>query len=425
MPRQRKFLWLSVDRLTRFVAALISGALVARALPPEQYGLLAQALLLFSVLDAVASLGLPSVIGTRVAVSSIAMRDRVLTRAAMMRVAASMTFSLALIATSTLTGEKFIPLEITLIAAAGVTVSNWMLLDGYFQGCDQPELGAVCKCLVAIIFVLVRLWHVEVGTPTVTSLFAIFCVEQIVMTALMLATLWWQKRRRATNSVAETVAGMDGKILRYALNMWIGQVLTLAYMRADQFLLSAQGERELLAKYAVASQLAEYSFTLSIVFQAVYVGKIGALRQTYPLANIDTEMEKIYRSGFTVSLLLCLFACVSAHWLVPAIYGAQYMDAVVLFQILIWMAPLTMLGTLQNLVVFTGDKPESYLKRVAIAAALSVPISFLGFALGGVHGLAVSSLLIQLLACFALNFFFDKSSFKTQFAAVSIWKFVK
>ena len=194
--------------------------------------------------------------------------------------------------------------------------------------------------------------------------------------------------------------------------------MTLAYMRVDQTIISVLGERFELAEYAVAAQLAEQAYTLPIILNAVFVGRIGALQMASDPVKLQIAMSQLYRWGFVAACLLSAFAAGIAHLLVPAIYGEKYRASSTLFMILILAVPFVTLGSLQSLAILTGNYPSIQLKKTALAAFLSVPAGLLGWTLFRLHGLALSVLLVQVFACFLANWLFDRTAFQTQLSAV-------
>ncbi len=420
MSVQKKILWLMLDRGVRFAASLANGALIARALSPNDFGLLTQALLVLAFLDTVSSLGLPSVMGSRVAVAPLAERSGLLLRVLTLRSAVAMACALLAYFAFCLAPQTEMPTNLVFAILLTLVLSNWTISDGYLQGLGNPEQGALVKTIVALTFVFVRWLYIASSQPSPVSLAFIYCIEQAMLSLAMLAVCWC--RRPVMSVSTEKPSTERTPLFRHALVMWASQLVTLVYMRADQIIISVIGNRTQLAEYAVAAQLAEQAYTLPIILNAVFVSQIGAIRKTMDPRVLQQTMRTLYRQGFIAAVLLTILAAGISELLLPAIFGDRYQASAPLFMILVCAIPFVTLGSLQSLFIFTGENPSVQLKKTTLAALLSIPAGLLGWAFLGVHGLALSVVVVQSFSCVLSNRLFDPSAFRSQLHAMSLWR---
>jgi O-antigen/teichoic acid export membrane protein len=200
--------------------------------------------------------------------------------------------------------------------------------------------------------------------------------------------------------------------------MWASQLVTLVYMRVDQAIISLLGGPAELAKYVVASQLAEQAYTLPIILNAVFVSRVGEMSRAAQSTLLQDTMLTLYRWSFLGACVIAAISIVIAPVLMPHIYGDSYNDSSSLFMILMLAVPFVTIGSLQNLSIFTGNNPLIHLKRTVTAAFLSVPLAAFGWTLFGLHGLAISVVLVQFFVCFLGNWVFDPDAFKLQLSAI-------
>jgi lipopolysaccharide exporter len=416
MTPRRAIVWLTLDRGTRLLASLASGALIARALTPSEFGLLTQALLALALLDTISSLGIPAVFGSRVAVAAERERPRLLRSALMLRTLMAVVCAIVAYPVAQSAAPAGISTEMTTVLLLALALTNWTITDSYLQGVGLPTSGAIVKTIVAFSFVIVRWLHVESAIPSPASFAVIYCVEQMILSVAMLLVCMRRQRMASTPKLRPEAVGTP--LIRHAMIMWASQLVTLVYMRVDQFVISLFGGQAELAKYAVAVQLAELAYTLPIILNAVFVSKIGEMSREIDSTLLRDMMHKLYRWGFLGACFISAISIAIAPVLIPRIYGNSYNDSYSLFMILMLAVPFVTVGSLQNLSIFTGNNPSIHIKRTVTAAFLSVPLAGFGWTLFGLHGLAISVVLLQFFVCFLGNRIFDADAFKLQLSAI-------
>lgn len=412
MSMRLKLTWLTLDRGIRLLVSLANGALIARALGPTDFGGLSQALLLYSVIDTIAALGLPGVLNARIAVASITQRRQIIIRALLLRfMAAIFLVSSCYFILGSIDINWFGDVLLSILML-GLLISNWSISDAYLQGVNFPERGALSKSLVAILMLLIRLLYIKMEASTQEGFALLFVLEQVL---LSLVLLWAVFKLEKTQKSLSGLSGLNStKIMSHALIMWSSQIVTLIYMRVDQAILSGLASRAEFADYIIASQLAELTFTLPVLINSLYIGRVGDLIRNSNQKSIDDAMVIIYRKGFSVALLISISAAIFSPLVIPFVYGEEYSNSIVIFCILIFALPFVTLGTLQNMTIFTGNNPEIQIKKTFFAALVGVPISLSCWYIFGVLGLAFSALFLQIISCWLINYFVDLNAFNCQ-----------
>lgn len=416
MLDRKKLLVLLSDRVVRLVISVVASAVVARAIGPGEFGIVARALLFFSIADALVSFGLPGILPTRVAVTAGPLRARLLGRALVLRVAAATVAVAGVAALWGLMPAWGFGNAVILLAMLTVMVSNWTLFDAYFQGCDAPHVAAYAKTAVSLVFLLVRVAAAMQAQADGYTFVLIFLAEQAVLT-LALATLAWVRRDRGAPDAQ--AASTHREILRYALPMWGSQVCTLLYMRVDQLLLSSFATPDVLGQYAISAQLAEHSFTLPVVLNSLLVARVGRVRQGGSEAEMSALMLRIYRLGFRIGLGLALCLCLASPLVIAVLYGRKYPLSPAYLSILALSLPFVVLGSLQSMAIFTGSRPSLLLQKTLLTSVFALPVSALAWFAGGPLALAACMVLIQAFSCVISNYWLDRAEFFLQLRAMN------
>jgi len=416
---KKKSSYLVVDRITRFAVSLFSGAIIARALGPEEFGFFAQMLLGLSLFDAISGLGIGGVIAARVTQMRIDKRSKFLLIATSIRMA--FTFVLLvifLVSAKILFPDKiFMFNEFLLIAIfVGILFNNWLIMEGYLNGVGSPHHAAISKSLISIFALIIRLIYINNHEASIEGFIIIFLVEQLLLT-LLLMFLSFRSQSKDRDAV-ETKIILN--LFPYTLTMWMSQLATLVYMRVDQVVLSIYASKSVVGMYMLSIGIVELTFSIPIMMNAILISYIGSIRANKKISSTDfyKRMTNFYRIGFYISLLLVLILIIVSEFFIILMYGEQFMDAIPIFRILILSLPFVTIGSIQLLSIYTGDDPYIHLRKTINVAVITPFIAFAGWNTFGVYGLAWSVVLSQAIGCYFINFYYDFNSFKSQSYAI-------
>lgn len=417
-----KLVVLLSDRGIRLLASMANTVLIARALPRSDVGTYAAALVFAAVADTVASLGLPGILPARVALLGAASRRRAFDLALATRLLALLIVVLGIGIWGAWTRGATSWQDPRLLMVAALLLSHWALGDAFLQGIGVPQRGAVAKSVVVVLFLGARFAVVRIGHPGLLTFVALYAAEQACLSAASLVLCFTSAR--AGDPVAQPGPSLDSRaLLRYSAPMWLSQVATLVYMRADQMLLTRLAGPETLAGYAIAVQLVEQAYTIPVIINSITVSRAGAARARSE-ADFSQVMVETYRRGLLLSVACAAGFAAAAPFLVVRLFGEPYRMAAPIVGILALTIPFVALGTIQLNAIFTGSRPQVQLTKTVIAAVLSAPVALAGWYAAGVHGLALATVAVQMVSTFAVNFWVDRESFRQQvlgMAAIVRW----
>lgn len=416
---KKKSSYLAIDRITRLAVSLFSGAIIARALGPEEFGFFAQMLLGLSLFDALAGLGIGGVIAARVTQMRIDKRSKFLIVATSIRMA--FTFFLLvvfLVSAKILFPDKIIIFnEFLLIAIfVGVLFNNWLIMEGYLNGVGSPHHAAISKSLISIFVLTIRLIYINNHEASIEGFIIIFLVEQLLLTILLMFLSF----RSQSKDIDAVETKIISNLFPYTLSMWMSQLATLIYMRVDQVVLSIYASKSVVGMYMLSISIVELTFSIPIMMNAILISYIGNIRTNKKISSTDfyKTIINFYRIGFYISLLLVLIFIIISEFFIILIYGEQFIDAIPIFRILILSLPFVTIGSIQLLSIYTGDDPYIHLRKTISVAVITPFLAFAGWYTFGIYGLAWSVVLSQAIGCYFINFYYDLASFKSQSYAI-------
>ena len=165
--------------------AILSTALIARALGPDSYGVFAQLLLALSILDVVTGMGIGGVIGARITQIDLTQRRHFLWKSLSLRVSAtSIILGAGWLAISLWFGvPQTFGLGLLLTGSIGLLLNNWLIVEGFLNGIGVPERAAVCKSVTALFALFTRYLYVQFFDHSIIGFVALFAAEQFLLIA--------------------------------------------------------------------------------------------------------------------------------------------------------------------------------------------------------------------------------------------------
>ena len=209
-------------------------------------------------------------------------------------------------------------------------------LHYFYRGLSRSDIESTLtlwqRFAVLAAAVVVLRW-----LPNVTAL-------ALAMLMPTLATLAYSVRRagRAAGEQEQSVhhrlpgtASPAG--LQNVVPIGIGIVLSALYFRVDVFLIEMWRGTEAVALYNAVFRLVEALRLFPAAVLAVALPALFRATDTRPLLSVSAVV-----TAFSVVVTLALWAV--AGWLVPALYGDRYVDAVRAFRVLLLALPLMSLN---------------------------------------------------------------------------------
>ena len=322
---------------------LLTTVVLARILRPEDFGLLALALLVVLYLDVLGDIGVGAAVIYR-RESDQESADRTASTAVAVAAATGCVLTSLAVLGAPLVSASFDEPRLTglvqvialsfLLRMLGVVHRSKLEKELDFARRAVPEIsGAVVKGGLSIAL--------AVGGAGVYSL-----AWGQVAGAGATTCLFWAMARWRFRPAFDTVVARD--LLRFGVPITVLGLLTAVISTTDQLIIGARLDAEALGQYSIAYRLPEL-FVLQVCLLIS-----GALFPAYAMAAADPErLRRGFRSAlrlvsiFTVPLGVGL--AITAPDLVPVVFGQQWQPAVPVMQL------LALGATLRSLTFNVGD----------------------------------------------------------------------
>jgi O-antigen/teichoic acid export membrane protein len=363
--------WTSVGNGTSLVAGFASSVLLARWLGPEARGVYALIL--------TTSVTLAAILGNNAWVQALAFL------AGKQRYSPSQIAGHSLLIVLTATAVLIVPLLLSpnstidslfpdlhrghLWLVVLVTASTLLLsaLTGLLMGLNQIPLLislGTARTVVALLLQLVLLGILSMGL--------LGALWELVISALLITS--------AALAIFIRKSGIDLKVERsflkefmlYSGKTYPGHIGLVLFSRVDLYFVALFGGFEAAGIYAVAKGLTEI---VAIIEQSLSQGIMPKVIAG-DFAAASAVVARAFRITFWLNALLLLAGALTAHWLVPLVYGAEFAPVV---PALLLLMPGTLFLTTRILGTFFAmqiGRPEIPTYYVLASGLVSLPLSY-------------------------------------------------
>lgn len=392
------------DTLTNFAGGLI-GPLAALATAPilaaglgvvgrgEVAGATAPLLLAVSL----ASLGLPSAVNHWVARHAGHTR-RVLGLAIAASASAGTALTIAIICTSDLLagGDRSVSHLTSLAAVALVPNLIASLLQAVAAGRHAWRLVALERLVTNGIRLAALFAAAMTGALTVDLAVVVIALTPVIGSLVYLPLL-------STPAGSAPTAGAR-ELLSYGGRVWFGALAGIVLTRVDQVLLLPLAGATALGLYAVAVSLSDIPLVVANAVREV----------TYSRQSAGLDHSALARASRLTSVAVggtCVALAVVAPWIVPALFGAEFADAVPATLVLLLGCSISVPGSLAGVALAAGGRPGLRSTSIVVAAVcnllllvgLAGPLGVDGAALATLGGSVVANGLSLVLARWSLG----------------------
>jgi O-antigen/teichoic acid export membrane protein len=355
-----------------------SGVLVARALGPSDRGELAIVQILPAVAAQVTCIGVPAAATYFIAKNRWVWRR--LSRDLLSVSILQMLLSLALVAALDVffLGSKGSDAHI----AAAMAAASIPLMIGQFyalavlQGLGDLRSFNIYRAAPVLLYTLGLLASIPFGITLISST-AIWLGSQVI-TVIGLCLVFLRRRRVADVAAPGSTPPERGEVVRFGAAGFLAQVSPVETFRVDQLAVAALFSSEVVGFYAVASSISNIPRFIAD----------GIVAVAYP--HVAEQSREAGRASSRRYMLVAVAMCggsalaigVLLPWLIPALFGAQFDDAVPLGILLLAGAALISIRRVGSDCLRALGKPGAS----TVIELITWVVIAVGFVTIGTHG---------------------------------------
>jgi len=384
----KNFLSLALGNVVSKLLIFLSFVAIARVLGPAYFGKInfAQAIMLYFLI--ITHLGL-SLFGTReIAHNRIAVKQYV-------NEIVSLRIILTIISIAAMTAVSFLVTSQTdtrtLIILFGLSLLPTALyFDWVFKGLESMEFIGITEVIRAtVLFLLLKFFIRTQGNLLLIPVF--FVISATIATSLLYIIY-----ARRINRFRFTFDISRGKqLLKTALPLGLSLIMIQVYYQLGTVVLGL-----LKGDTAVGWFNAAYKVVLFIIgFASLFVDAIFPVISRYhkrSQSDLSRFSNIITKIAITFAMPLAILTTIYAPKIVNVLYGDQYMQCVIILQIMIWTTAVIVVSMTfgNSLIACNGER--QYFKGVAIGAIINVVLTLVLTQTMGYVGTSIAMLVTEI-----------------------------
>ena len=392
------FGWLSLEQMVRLVSGAVVGALVARYLGPDNFGLYNLAITVISFGLLISQLGIAPIVlrelsKTEVGDSGILGTVFVLQMAtAILGVVACYGFTKAMWPNDT--GA----VNLVLLMSAAVLLQPFQNLERWFQARYLSKFTVISRMAGIGATIFLRLYLIYARAPI--EAFGLSVVAESFFTALSLA--WAYRNRGGLFSRWRFESAIALEFLREAVPMMSSALAIALQARLDVFLIEKFVGFHALGLYISALKIIEIA-TAPSVLMAISVSPLIARRRQEGDGSFYDALSASYKLIAILTLSMAVPIMLLAGPIIHILYGAAYAGSVPLLMLLTPRIVIGGIGTARgNFIINSGNLFLAPLSA-AIGAAINLALGIVLIPRLGAEGAIYTSLISLSVTTFVID----------------------
>ena len=409
--------WLLFDKVIRLLLGLLVGAWVARYLGPAQYGELAYALAYIAFFQTVSTLGLDSIV-VRDLVLHPEREAQTLGTAFILRFACGIcSWLLAVTGIALINGWSDRSVLLVLLAGFSLVFQAADTVDLWFQSQSQSRRTVVAKLAAYLLSGGVKVALILSEAPL--AAFAAVLAFEAMSAALGLFVAYRSFRCSQTWSLV----WMQGRqLLDESWPFVLSGLSIMAYIRIDQIMIKEMLGERALGIYAVILPLSTFWQIIPTTL-SVSLAPFIAKQRLAGVTQYRKTIVLVFRAFFYLGVFVTLITYSISDWLIPLLFGAEYLDGIEIINIHVISNIFCFMGIAHNLWLVNERHFSVRLYGTILAGITAVALNFFTLPWLGLIGACLAAIAAQALAAFLINVLLDRSSFWMQIEAITFRKF--
>lgn len=382
----------TISLLTGDIVAKLLGFIVivylARILGPGSFGEINFAMAIVTYFILIADLGL-SLLGTReVAREKDKIKDYLGSILTLRLLLALVGFGLLVLMTFFL--NKPVEIKYLIILYGLGLIPSALLLDWAFQGVEKMEYIGLGRILSGIVYLGLVLGFVK--TPNQLLLIPCFQVAGNLLAAGLLISIFIKNfglPKFRVNFV------LWKKLILQALPVGLSLVMVQIFFNIDTVILGFMRSNEEVGYYNAAYKIIMFLILLIGAYHEAIFPLISSYYKTSSLDSLRKLLSITEKLMVTVAIPLAVGGTILANSLMDLLFGIEYTNGIIAFQILIWAVLIICINTGYSRGLLACKKENWYMAGTTVPAIVNVTFNLILIPRLGITGAAIATVLAE------------------------------
>jgi len=380
----RNFISILGSDIARRILGMLTIAYLARTIGVENFGLINIGFAVLSYSMIISSLGL-STFGIREVAQG--KTENLINKVLSVKLIISFLVYIIVALVALILLDKILA-RIILIFCLSV-FTNAVLLDWYFQGKERMEIVGSARLLSVLVYISTILIFVHTPADIIWVAFASFTGDFVAT-----ITYWIFYKIRFGKERFQFVLKGWTSLVKSSIPLGFGIIVATLSTNFPTFVLGIVMTNYDVGIYSAANKLVFFLLMLDRAIATVLLPAASRLHSFSPdefKSTLSTAMKWIIISA----LPICVGGTVLSDKIISIIFGSQYIEAVKVFQILIWYFLATMIHTIYTSGLIAVGKEKFYSKIMGFSGIIyAVSIIFMTIYFG-IIGAAIAMVISE------------------------------
>lgn len=378
--------WLLIDKFSKLFPGVIVTALIGRYLGPEKFGIWNYALALTTIIGSVAILGMDK-LAVKELINDEQRQGAIVTTIILMRISAGiicMAISIGIVLMARKHQQLY--LYCTIFSALIIILQSFDVLDYFYQAKNNVKRVIIPKVAVFVAFCLVKLLIIFLGGTLMVLLWA-SAIELLITYVIIIGVFSYHN---ATDFALRVDWQLAKTLLAQSWPLMLSNLAVVLFMKIDLVLLDVLSNASELGRYVAAARISELWYAIPMVISVAILPSLIQKKNISRDAYLLT-LEKWLRLSFWLSAAIAILVTLTAHLIIPFLYGNGYRAASWMLMIHVWAGIPVFLNIVIVQYLFIEGKYKIYLYGNLCGLMVNMSINFFLIPTYGGIGAAIAT----------------------------------
>lgn len=379
--------WLLGARAIQMLVALIIGAMVARYLGPQQFGIYNYVISYVAIFSVLSSLGINNIL-VKDLLNDPDKKNRLMGSGLFIRFAGSIAASALIVIVSTFTEEDSTMRWLLFLASLQPVVRSFEVINLYFQANVVSKFTVVAQLTSLIIISALKIFFVFNEFPLIYFIY-LFAIDSAIVGSILI--LFY---RRMGNSVFTMQLSLPviRSLIGRSWPLIFSGMLTTIYLKVDQVMLQHLLDDTAVGLYAAAVKISEAWITIPwILSGSLYPALVNAYKENNTL--FMNRIRQMYILLIVVALSVIVPVCIFSKYIILFIFGGEYHGSFSTLQIHIFSSLFIFFGSISNRWLILDNIQRYWMINSAIGAFANIVLNIYLIPIYGINGAALATLI--------------------------------
>lgn len=379
--------WLLGARAVQMIVALIVGAMVARYLGPQQYGIYNYVISFVGIFSVLSALGTNSILVKDI-LNNLDREMVLLGTGLTIRLAGSIIASLLIILISFFTEDDNTIRWFLFLASLQTVVKSFEVVSLYFQSKVVSKFTVIAQLISLTIISLTKVYFVINNFPLSYFIY-LFAIDSAIVSIVLI--IFYQRLGKKIGHWKYSME-ISKSLLQRSWPLIFSGMLTTIYLKIDQVMLQHMMNETAVGLYAAAVKISEAWITIPwILSGSLFPALVNAQKEDPVLFR--NRISQMYILLISVALSVIIPVCIFSELIIHFIFGNDYNGSFTTLQIHIFSSLFIFFGSISNRWLILENLQKYWMINSAIGAVSNILFNLWLIPLYGIIGAAWSTLI--------------------------------